>query len=1074
MRGLTRALRALAAAAGLFVLLIGPPWFLIAFIGNPWPDEGVSLTAPLTDNAFVGLVAAIAWLAWAQLVVVTVVEAAWAVRGIRGVSLPERSGVLGSQQRLVRSLIATITAAIVVSGTASAQAVNQPQTSSPPAAAAQPTASEQDTNTGQTTITVGRGDSLWGLAIAHLGDGQRWHEIANLNQGRIMGDGQRFDPDRIKPGWMIRIPARSAVYQASNQARTAGTHVRVRRGDTLSSLAQRHLGDAGRWPELMRLNRGQEQAVGGRLADPDQLKPGWILTLPQHHPSRDAAPPARNDDGRQEHIQRIQPLTMQDHSQVQVEPAGQGADTTTPPRAEQTQDSDRPHVGPDEIDVDTTTVPEADDTVFDAPWIVAGLIGAGVLLAGSLFLGLRQRRRTQLRHRKPGRGIAQPDAELAPIEMTIRAAGTPSAVLVEHLEAVLRRLAAATRCASTPMPALAAVEMTAQRVTLHLSEPTDVPAPWQGTPDRAHWHVDIDTDLDEIGPIPDHSEPPYPQLVTVGEGDDGSLWLLNCEELGTVALTGDVDRGRDFARHITTQLAVNPWSASVQIDCVGLVAEADGLNERLTHHDPDQSAAATTEILAEAVSTADRATEHDTDVSTGRAGGVDDDAWPSRLLLWDGAHPHTDDLQSLLHTVQTQRGRTATTVLLTGPDCENVDGFEIRLTSHGRVVLDHAGLDLAAVGLSADETRGCALLYAQSETIDDVAVPVPEAATTGWEAYADLAGALRVEHTVLRHEPTHTGETSPASLLDGDDDDYLEASAIVPEDLQALAPAVPTEIRNQVESQDPYLDDDVADWFATDCDRPRLSLLGPVEAHTHGKALAKRKPYFTELLAFLALHRRNGATSDELCEAFGITPQTAHNYIKTTRSWLGTNPTTGQWHLPHADKSPAAQTRGVNVYQVDDGLLVDADLFKRLRIRGQARGGDAGLRDLAQALDLVNGRPFDQLREAGWAWLINGERHDEYLTVAVADVALTVATDYLERGDVLRARTAAELAVLAAPDEEHTRLCLARVNEADGNPDEATRIIRDDVCNRTDDGGAPTELNERTKAIIRDRQWLAS
>ena len=45
------------------------------------------------------------------------------------------------------------------------------------------------------------------------------------------------------------------------------------------------------------------------------------------------------------------------------------------------------------------------------------------------------------------------------------------------------------------------------------------------------------------------------------------------------------------------------------------------------------------------------------------------------------------------------------------------------------------GLNLIAVGLTSDEARGCALVYAQSEVAEDVPVPVDETATDGWEAY---------------------------------------------------------------------------------------------------------------------------------------------------------------------------------------------------------------------------------------------------------------------------------------------------------------------------------------------------
>ena len=313
-----------------------------------------------------------------------------------------------------------------------------------------------------------------------------------------------------------------------------------------------------------------------------------------------------------------------------------------------------------------------------------------------------------------------------------------------------------------------------------------------------------------------------------------------------------------------------------------------------------------------------------------------------------------------------------------------------------------------------------------------------------------------------------------ASILDAADEDYIRVAAVVPEDLEALARKVPARVRIEVEDADPTLDRDVADWLSPDCRRPRLSLLGPITARTHGTAPAKREPYFTELLAFLALRRRHGVTRDEICDAFGIAPGVARGYIQIVRDWLGANPRTGEPYLPHADKSPSTQVRGLPVYQIDADLLVDVDLFRRLRVRGEARGGANGISDLVKALELVTGRPFDKKREGGWSWLDNGERIDEYMTVAIADVAFVVATADLAGGDVPHARAATELAVLAAPYEETTRLCLVRVTEAEGNAQEAKRILRDEVCNRSDDGGAPTELSERTEAIIRGHEWLSS
>lgn len=51
--------------------------------------------------------------------------------------------------------------------------------------------------------------------------------------------------------------------------------VQVRKGDTLSGLAHRHLGAASRWPEIYALNR---VIIG---TNPDKIFPGTILMLPR-------------------------------------------------------------------------------------------------------------------------------------------------------------------------------------------------------------------------------------------------------------------------------------------------------------------------------------------------------------------------------------------------------------------------------------------------------------------------------------------------------------------------------------------------------------------------------------------------------------------------------------------------------------------------------------------------------------------------------------------------------------------------------------------------------------------------
>ncbi len=655
---------------------------------------------------------------------------------------------------------------------------------------------------------------------------------------------------------------------------------------------------------------------------------------------------------------------------------------------------------------------------------------------------------------------------LAPIEKTVVNVGAVTAPTVELMDEVLRRLA--SRCAEgrNPIPELAAVELTGNAVVLHLSTASSLDGPWVGTTDELHWSLPAGSDLELVGPHIVDQPAPYPLLVTIGLGDQDQLWLLNVEDLN-VSITGDPTYGEDFARYLAAELACNPWSAGVDVACVGVATELAPLNpDRIHTYDPDDDTTdPIAEMLADSIHTLDRTQDAGTDAVTARAHQAGDDSWPARLLLVDAVNTNPA-LDQLVEIVNTHAGNTATSVVLCGrrPDAP---GTVLELSDDGRLALPAAGLTLVAVGLTSDEAQGCAALLAASESVTEVPVPVDTTATDGWQSLADEAGGLRPEHALPRTLPDQP-HAPGRSLLEHDDGTYLAVAATTAADLQALAPRVPETTRARVEHVDPTLDDDVAMWWHTDCALPRLYLLGPVRATTRGKALTKRKPYLTEMLAFIAL-RRHGATSAEVADTFTITKAKARDYVNIIRDWLGTNPRTNQPHLPDARLSPAATIRDTPTYQVLD-ILIDVDLFRRLRVRGTARGGDAGIEDLKKCLSLVNGRPFDYPleREAGggWAWLLEGDRIDEQMVVGIVDVAHTVTVHALAVGDLATARMAAETATAVAPHEEIARLDMAAVAAAEGNSAEARRIVRDEVCNRTDDEGAPPELADRTTEIL--------
>ncbi|MCA0328468.1 MAG: LysM peptidoglycan-binding domain-containing protein [Actinobacteria bacterium] len=66
--------------------------------------------------------------------------------------------------------------------------------------------------------TVRHGDNLWDIAARHLGDGQRYREIYQLNVGRPQPDGRHLsDPDLIIPGWILRLPAAPGTRDSATQ-----------------------------------------------------------------------------------------------------------------------------------------------------------------------------------------------------------------------------------------------------------------------------------------------------------------------------------------------------------------------------------------------------------------------------------------------------------------------------------------------------------------------------------------------------------------------------------------------------------------------------------------------------------------------------------------------------------------------------------------------------------------------------------------------------------------------------------------------------------------------------------------
>ena len=1098
-------LTGLVAALTIVAIVIALPITLLAVGANPLPDTWptldqvrTALTSPDDGTLALGALTVLGWAAWLFLTGSIALEILARARGVRAPRLPGLHVPQAAAQGLVGAAILLFVAAPLTGTPAQAapmttQVTTQTVTTAAARAATPVTGADQGIPTPEPAraarpVTPRRRPRRrgpirrpWTTSSSeakrsgpsrerYLGAGSRYTELADLNRD-VLGP----NPGFLTVGQVLQVPAATSTTGAHSDRQMVEHVVTVHRGDTLSQIAEEELGDARQVPRDLRGIQGHRAA---RRSPPERprpdparlgaVHPGQRRQPPLRHPTRNTSQPAPSTRS------PGPPSRPPAQPTPQHQPSGTGGAGHPPADAPAAH---QPAPTPAATSGAPTTTPTMMLTPQHAPWMLAGLTGGGAMLAGAMLLALRGRRKAQFRARRPGRTIAAPEPLLAPVEKTLTAAGGPASVDVEVMDEALRRLAAATAASTAAMPELAAVELAQHALTLHLSTPTTLEPPWAGSADQLHWTLPAGADLRDVGPLTPDQPAPYPLLVTIGAGDDGSVWLLNIEDLD-LSITGDATFGRDFARYLVAEIACNPWSHGVRVDLVGVAHEVAAMNTDRIHVHAAGEGDPAAEALADAITMIDRSAEADADIATARARQDGADAWPARLLLVDAAEETESStgesavrelppaLEQLLETVYRHAGQTGTSVVVRG-EREGTPGLVLRVTGNGRVSLPHAGLDLVAVGLTSDEAQGCAALLAQSEDLVDAPMPVDQHARDGWRAWSDEAGALREEHTIARHDPAD-GDARAVSLLEHDDEDYLRQGATTQDDLETLAPKVPQRVRDAVADADPTLDDDLAMWWSEDCPLPRLTLLGPVAARTRGTPVTKRKPYYTEMLAYLAT-RAHGATPEELADAFTITPAKARDYVRIVRDWLGTNPRTGETHLPDARKAPAAIARGVGVYQVLD-LLVDADLFRRLRVRGESRGPD-GVEDLRKALRLVQGRPFDRLRDGGWSFLSEGDRLDQHMICAIVDVAHLVTTYSLQAGDTRQARLAAETAALAAPDEEIPRLDLAAVADAEGHPGEAERILRDEVCNRTDDEGAPPELSDRTKRVIATREW---
>lgn len=745
-------------------------------------------------------------------------------------------------------------------------------------------------------------------------------------------------------------------------------------------------------------------------------------------------------------------------------------------------------------------------------WAASLSAGAGVL-GGALLLALRRYRRRQFRHRGAGRAIAGPALRYAPLEKVLVSDGSAGVGDVDFIDRALRGLSLSVAAADGRLPSVLAARLTDQHLDLVLAEPVleAPPAPWVAVSPTS-WVVEKTAEppaVDSFGQLP---AAPYPTLVSVGYTAAGEEWLVDLEQCGALIIDGDQNRGLDLTRFVAAELAHNVWSDHLTVTLTGrLGAELVELNpSRLIYTDDIAAAAA---VAANDVrANRDVADGEHVDVLHGRLHSVSGDTWMPHVLLLSPPETESESdptdaaaVTALIGTVGQRSSRTAVAVvLLPGPDSTvasaglQLPGLRLHVDSAGTLTIPDLDVTATAQQLPADQAHelGRYLAALRDSALD---VPMsPAEVETGTVGFTDLAGAVLPQHTSLRPEQVAAQATGPAggaeagasvacavglpspatepataaSLLPNPTSSYLVSTAATSAQIETLAPVVKPEVSAALLAADPHLDEDLAAWHDDGSDRPKVRLLGEVRVTAHGQRPEAKTAIASEAVAYLALHP-GGVTGDRFAADFW--PQSSYtikdsnpkNLLSIVRSWLGIDPLTGAPCLPYAKS--AGRPSGSALYRLS-GPLVDWELFRRLRSRGEARGAD-GVADLVAALDLISGVPLAALRAGGGAWLADDTVVDNnVMAAAIVDVASVVVTRALDEADLALARRIAEKAVAIESGSDRPLLELAAVCEAEGRTAELGATVRRIVTHH----GAVVEedVPKDTYDVMLRRGWV--
>ncbi|MGW4890719.1 LysM peptidoglycan-binding domain-containing protein [Kitasatospora sp. NPDC004240] len=737
---LAAAVRGLASLVALPALIVGVPLLLWRTGVLPshvptWAEVTGALTSPDNGSLFLGALTLLGWGAWLSFVFSTAVEATALLRHRQA----PRVRVLGATQRLAASLVAGVVLLLPTSAAfAAAPSVGAATVAAPlvvqSSGTAQTTAHTEAAGSWSGPVhQVVHGDTLWDLAAHYLGDGTRWREIAQLNDGVRQPDGAVTTSNvrELQPGWTLRLPAEAkapAQNGAAPHLEAAHREHVVAAGETLTGIAQDELGDAGRFEEIATLNKGHVQADGQALQDPDEINIGWTLQLPTTAPTQAGptpttaeatptpptnpapAPAAPSQAAPSQATPSPAPATPA----PAATPTQQAAPATAPTAEATTPSAPTAPSDTDAADADSTT-DDGEDTAM-----LKMAVGTTSLLAASVLATVGGRRAIQRRRRRFKRRIPMPvaDSASADLEKQLRiTADVSSLSLIDH---ALRTLAATCARTGQALPELEAARILARGVELHLAAPTSPIEPFSEMnehPDRWWCPARGAALLDEDEARDTTS--PYPALVSLGETEDGEAVMVNLEAVGLLRLYGTPAEVRAVMLGLAVELGSSQLADDATVILSGLGEELEGAFPARIDHKPSLAEAIPELIAHDAMQRG--VLGEDSSLFEARLGDGGD-TWTPKILLSPTA-PEEPEAEALVDLLSS-RPRTAVAVVTSAADALDLPGaWTLPAAPAGPIVLP--GLDLSiTLQRLEDEAYGPLLeLLGTANRTDDVPAP---------------------------------------------------------------------------------------------------------------------------------------------------------------------------------------------------------------------------------------------------------------------------------------------------------------------------------------------------------------